>query len=216
MNASYPSRAIIDLDAYRFNLQRVQGLSGGAKLIPVLKANAYGHGLIPLAHAALQLDVNMLAVATVQEGIDLRENGIKTPILVMVSPNKKELPLFLEYQLILTVVNKEIAQEISALAHGANRVAPIHCKIDTGMGRQGVALEEAMEMIQFVSRLTPLDIQGIFTHFPSADEADPKFTQNQIKAFRKLIKQVDKVGCPYEIAHAANSAAIVNYPKSCF
>lgn len=216
MNASYPSRALIDLDAYVSNLKLVKRLSGGADLIPVLKANAYGHGLIPLARVAAQAGARMLGVATVQEGIELRESGIKTPILVMVSPSKKALPLFMQYQLTLTVVEKAMAQELGALAHEANQVATVHCKIDTGMGRQGILCEEALDTIQFVSRITHLDLQGIFTHFPAADVPDDESTYDQIKAFKQLLKQVDKAGYPYEVAHTANSAAIVNYQESIF
>lgn len=211
----HPSRAIIDLDAYVSNLELVRRLAGGdAALIPVLKANAYGHGLVPLARAALRVQPNMLAVATVEEGIALRTAGITAPILVMVHPHKDAVPFFLEYQLTLTCSDLNMAQELGARAHAANCVAPIHCKIDTGMGRQGFNYDEALAALQYVSRMTHLDLQGIFTHFPCADIPDDKFTHDQIKAFRQLLKQVDKAGFPYEMAHAANSAAVVNYQES--
>lgn len=210
----YPSRAIIDLDAYTFNLELVRRFAGNADLIPVIKANAYGHGLLPIAQAAVRAGAAMLGVATVQEGIELRENGIKTPILVLVSPQKAALPLFLQYQLTLTVVDKGMAQELGALAHASGQVVAVHCKIDTGMGRQGILQEEALETLQFISRITHLDLQGIYTHFPAADIPGDSLTHNQIKIFRQLLKQVDKAGYPYEMAHAANSAAIVNYHDS--
>ena len=216
MNIHTPSRAIIDLDAYISNLELVKHLSGNADIIAVIKANAYGHGLVPMAHAAMRAGARMLGVATIQEGIELRENDVKIPILVMVSPPKKELPLFLQYQLTLTVVDKTTAQELGALAHSSGRVAAVHCKIDTGMGRQGINYEEALDTLQFISRITHLDLQGIFTHFPSADVPDDAFTQNQIRDFKQLLKQVDKAGYPYEMAHAANSGAIVNYHDSTF
>jgi alanine racemase len=214
MNTSHSSRAIVDLNAYTSNLDLVKRLSGDADLIPVIKADAYGHGLVPVARAALRAGAKMLGVAMIQEGIKLRENDIRAPVLVMVSPPKKALPLFLEYKLTLTVVNKEMAQELGALAHASGQVTPVHCKIDTGMGRQGINYEEALDTLQFVSRITHLDLQGIFTHFPSADVPDDSFTHNQIKAFKQLLKQVDKAGYPYEIAHAANSAGVVNYQES--
>ena len=214
MNACYPSRAIIDLDAYTFNLNLVRRFSGDADLIPIIKANAYGHGLVPIAQAAVRAGAKMLGVATVQEGIELRENSIKIPILVLVSPPQKALPLFLQYQLTLTAVDKATAQELGALAHSSGQVAAVHCKIDTGMGRQGIHHEEALETLQFISRITHLDLQGIFTHFPVADIPDDAITHHQIKIFKQLLKQVDKAGYPYEIAHAANSAAIVNYQDS--
>jgi alanine racemase len=214
MNTHNPSRAIIDLNAYISNLELARRLSGDADIIAVIKANAYGHGLVPIAHAAVRAGAKMLGVATVQEGIELRENDVRVPVLVMVSPPKKELPLFLQYQLTLTVVDKAMAQELGALAHSSGRVATVHCKIDTGMGRQGINYEAALDTLQFVSRITHLDLQGIYTHFPAADIPDDAFTHNQIKAFKQLLKQVDKAGYPYELAHAANSAAIVNYHDS--
>jgi len=214
MNTCHPSRAIIDLDAYSFNLELVNHLSDNADLIPIIKANAYGHGLIPIAQAAIRAGAKMLGVATVQEGIDLRENEITVPVLVLVSPPRNTLSLFLQYQLTMTVVDKITAQELGALAHASGQVAAVHCKIDTGMGRQGILHEEAMETLQFVSRITHLDLQGIFTHFPAADLPDDASTHRQIKLFKQLLKQVDKAGYPYEMAHAANSAAIVNYHDS--
>ncbi len=114
------------------------------------------------------------------------------------------------------VTDAALAEAMGALAHEANRVAPVHCKVDTGMGRQGMALDNALETIQYISRLTHIDIQGVCTHFPCADIVEDPFSYGQIKAFKQLIKQIDKLGVPYEMAHAANSAAIVNYRESVF
>ncbi len=216
MNSAYPSRVIVDLDAYATNLEMVRRLAGDAALIPVLKANAYGHGLLPMARTACRANPAMLAVATVEEGITLREHGITRPILVMVHPHRDALPLFLEHQLTLTIADREMAQQFGALARDANRMPPVHCKVDTGMGRQGFNYDDALDGLQFVSRITHLDLQGVFTHFPCADIPDDSFTHGQIKAFKQLLKQVNKAGLPYEMAHAANGAAIVNYRKSIF
>lgn len=217
MNMAHPSRAIIDLGAYASNLNLVRRLTGkSVDIIAVLKANAYGHGLVPIARVAEKVGARMLGVATVQEGMELRGNGVKAPILVMVQPQKEALPFFLEYDLTLTVADKTLAQAYGVLAHTANRIAPIHCKVDTGMGRQGINYEEAQEALQFISRITHLDLQGVYTHFPSADVPGDTFIHEQIKHFKQLIKEMEKVGFPYEIAHAANSAAIVGCKDSLF
>lgn len=217
MPLAYPSKVIINLDAYAANLALVQRLVGpGCGIIPVVKANAYGHGLERIAQTADKTDIKMLAVATVEEALRLRKAGIKTPLLVMMQPARDMLRLYIEHNLTLLVADTAIADAMGALAHDAHKVAPVHCKIDTGMGRQGILYDEAIETLQYIKRITNIDIQGICTHFPTADLIDDSFTLAQIKAFKQLIKQVEKAGIPYEIAHAANSAGILNYRESLF
>lgn len=217
MTSIYSSIATIDLDAYAFNLGLVRRLVGNdTGIISILKANAYGHGLLPMARVALRSGTQLLGVASVQEGIALRENGIVSPILVMLQPHRDALPYCVEHQLTLMVSDTSLADQLGALAQEANRVVPVHCKVDTGMGRQGFPLEEALNAIQYITRITRVDIQGICTHFPCADIIDDPFTLDQIKAFKQLLKKIEKLGVPYETAHAANSAAILNYRESVF
>ncbi len=217
MPLRYPSKAIVNLDAYASNLALVQQITGAhIQLIPIVKANAYGHGLEPIAQTAIKSGAKLIGVATVEEAVRLRDAGIETPILVMMPSSREALRLFVEYQLTPIVSDTSLAETLNTLANEARRVVPIHCKIDTGMGRQGIGYDEALEKLQFIKRITNLDIQGICTHFPTADRTDDSFTQAQIKSFKQLVKQMEKAGIPYEMAHAANSAAIVNYPDSLF
>lgn len=217
MPSRYPSKAVVDLGAYASNLAFVHQLTGpGVRVIPIVKANAYGHGLEPIARTAVGAGAKMLGVATVEEGICLRKAGISVPLLIMMQPPRDALRFFIEYDLMLMVCDTGIADALGALAHDAKRVLPVHCKIDTGMGRQGIDYDDAFETLQYIKRITNLDIQGICTHFPSSDVVEDSFTQGQIKAFRQLLKQLEKAGFPYEMAHAANSAAIVNYRDSLF
>ncbi|HPO11848.1 MAG TPA: alanine racemase [Candidatus Hydrogenedentes bacterium] len=217
MNSAAPSKAIIDLNAYTHNLAVVRRFIGhDAAIAAVLKANAYGHGLVPLAKKAVDAGVRMLAVAIVNEGIQLRQAGIQTPILIMVQPDDDTLEEVLEYHLTPMISTTKTAERLGELAHRANRMASIHCKVDSGMGRQGFSLSTAPSDLQYLSRISHIDIEGIATHFPIADQLDDTFTYNQIKTFKQLLKQLDKRGIPYEIAHAANSAAIVNYQGSIF
>ena len=217
MPSRYPSKVIVDLGAYAANLALVRQLAGPAvHVIPIVKANAYGHGLEPVARTAVSGGAKMLGVATVEEGLCLRKAGIAVPILVMMQPPREALGYFIEHNLTLMVSDTAIADALGAQAHAARRVVPVHCKIDTGMGRQGINYDDALETLQYIKRITNIDIQGICTHFPSSDVVEDSFTQGQIKAFRQLLKQLEKTGFPYEMAHAANSAAIVNYRDSLF
>lgn len=211
------SKVIIDLDAYRNNLQVVRNLVGSSvRIIAVVKANAYGHGLVLIAQCAEKWGVNMLAVANIEEGITLRKSGIKIPILVLLQPQDDELPALIDYKLTPLISEIEIAKKISELAIRAKENISVHCKIDTGMGRQGFSMDTVINNIKSVVYLPHIDIEGLATHFPCADEENDAFTINQIRIFSKLLNDLEREGIPYEIAHTANSPAIINYPKSYF
>ncbi len=215
MKSYAPSKVIVDLNAYASNLHAIQGIIGEkSRIIAVVKADAYGHGLIPIARKAVEAGVSMLAVAHVDEGICLREAGIKTPVLVMLQCSPDALAAIVEYNLTLTVSDIATAELLGSLAQRADSVASIHCKVDTGMGRQGFLLESAVEDIQYLTRISHLDIEGISSHFSNAEIPDDSYTQGQIRAFRQLLKVLDKVGIPYETSHIANSAGIINHTGS--
>jgi len=214
---SAPSRAFIDLGAYVHNISVIRKLVGPrVHIMAVVKANAYGHGLIPIAKAACAAGIDMLGVATVEEGAELRQAGITHPILVLFQPEPSALPPILEYNLAVMIADTDTAVKLGELARAANRVVSVHCQIDSGMGRQGFSLEKAPEDLQFLTRISHVDIQGVATHFPAADQPEDAFTLEQIRIFKNLLKQLSRQGTPYEVAHAANSAAIVNYPQSYF
>ena len=211
------SRAIIDLEAYAANIRALrQLLPPGCGIIAVVKANAYGHGIEPIARRAAIENVQMLGVSTIEEGVQLRNAGIDFPVLVMMQPSADAMPAAIEHNLRLMISNTTAAERLGEIARKVNRVAPIHCKIDSGMGRQGFDIENAERSIMYLTRISNIDIEAVATHFPTADLRDDPFTLNQIKAFRHLVKQLDKHGIPYEMVHAANSCAIVNYPSSIF
>ena len=217
MKSGGPSRAIIDLDAYVHNLGVVRSFTGpNQRIIAVIKADAYGHGAVPVGRAALRAGVAMLGVATVQEALALRQAGIDAPVLVMVNPHADDLNLIIEHRLTLMISDIATAQRLGELAREAGRVTTVHCKVDTGMGRQGFADDEAPAALQAISRITHVDIEGVATHFPSSDVPEDPFTLNQIKTFRQVVRRIEKLGVPFEFAHAANSAAIINYPDSFF
>jgi len=216
MSDASPSRAVIDLAAYSHNLNQLRNLiPEECAVMAVVKADAYGHGLVPMARRAVDAGVAMLGVATVNEGVALREAGVPAPIVVLVQPSEEALAPAVQHNLRLTISDVAAAERLGHIGRKGNKVIPIHCKIDTGMGRQGFGLENAVTDLLFITRISNVDIEGVATHFPVADIRDDPFTLNQIKGFRRLLRQLGKSGIPYELTHAANSAAIVNYPDSC-
>lgn len=217
MSTHSPSKAVVDLGAYAHNLATVQALCGPETgIVAIVKANAYGHGAVPVGQAALAAGARMLGVATVNEGVELRKAGIEAPILVLFQPTIDALPAVLEHRLTLVISDVGMAEALGALAHRANRVVPVHCIVDTGMGRQGFNLDRAAADIQYLTRISHIDIEGIATHFPVADRVDDAFTLEQIRVFKQLLRTLEREGIPFDLAHAANSPAIVNYPGSHF
>lgn len=217
MSFASPSRAIVNLTHYAYNLAMIRRIVGAqTRTIAIIKADAYGHGILPIARKALESGAAMLGVATVDEGLALREAGISAPILVLFQPCRDALTAAVAQQLTLMISDVETANHLGDVALRANKVAPVHCMIDTGMSRQGFGLDAAPDELQYVSRISRIDIEGVATHFPVADKAEDTFTYTQIKAFRQLLKRLGKTGIPFEVTHAANSAAVINYPSSYF
>jgi alanine racemase len=217
MPAHAPSRAIIDLDAYAHNLREVRKrIPEACRILAVVKANAYGHGVVPIAQRAAAEDVAMLGVATIAEGVALREAGIEIPILVMMEPDGPSLSAAIDHDLRLTISDGAAAEEIGDLARKSNKVVPVHCKIDTGMGRQGFSCDKVVENLLFLSRISHIDIEGLSTHFHTAESTQEIHTNEQLHLFRQALRQIERDGIPFEITHASNSAAVINYPMASF
>ena len=211
------SRAVIDLDAYAHNLMVVRNLiPRSTRILAVVKANAYGHGAVAVARRAVAEGVAMLGVATVEEALELRRADIEAPIVVLLQPPPASLAAAIEHDLRLTVSDIYSSERIGDLARRAGKVAPIHCKVDSGMGRQGFGMSEAVDGLLFLTRISHIDIEAVWTHFPIAETAKDPFTANQTKQFKQLLRKIEKEGIPFEMAHAANSAAIVNFPAAAF
>lgn len=211
------SRVIINLSKYKKNLNVVKEMIGrNRKLIAIIKANAYGHGLVPIAKAGEQDGVDMFGVANIEEGVRLRENGIKKPILILLQPNEDEIEELVQYNLTPLISEFEFARKISEVAVKAKKIIRVHCKVDTGMGRQGIPVDSALKEIRNIVHLPNIDLEGVATHFPCAEIENDSFTLNQISVFSKLLEDLGELGVPYELAHCANSAGLINYPSSYF
>jgi len=207
--------AEIDVTALKRNVKRTQQIVGPrVDILLTIKADAYGHGAPHVAKAAVSGGVNMLGVATLHEGMELRNAGIRCPILILSPSLAVEIDEILEYGLTPTVADMDFAQALAARASQSSRVARVHVEIDTGMARGGVNEEEACEFLAALANLKGLKTEGVYTHFPGTYLDERDFSEHQIRAFQSIIDTLGKQGIVFPLRHAANSAAVAQYPES--
>lgn len=186
----------------------------GVLITAVVKANAYGHGSIQSAKTFLENGADRLAVATLSEAIELRNANIDVPILILGYTPKKQYSLVVKHNIIQTIYDYENAKAFSKVARDLNKTGIIHLKIDSGMGRLGfLPKDEAVEEIIKIFNLPNIKVEGIFTHFATADENDKTYTNLQYKRFMKIIENLEEKGISIPIKHVSNSAAIIDLPE---
>ncbi len=207
--------AKIHVDNLYSNYKQIKAIVGGAKVIAVIKSNAYGHGIIEVARYLQEFGVDYLAVAFVNEGILLRESGINVPILVLVPENDTSIEASVDYNLDYAVESYELAYKLSEYSKLKGKKAKVHFYVDTGMGRDGMAHKQAKEIIKKCMALPNLDIVGLMSHFASS-ESDKKYTYYQLTIFKNLVEELKAEGIEFEIVHIANSGALINCPESFF
>ena len=217
MKNYYRTYADIDLDAIRGNIQNMQkGLNKGAKTCAVIKADGYGHGAIELADNLKDI-VDFFAVACMEEAMELRRNGVTLPILILAYTHPSCYEEAIREGIRLTIYDLESAQKLSKEAKKWNKTAKIHIKINTGMNRIGFKpTEEAETIIQKISQLKGIEIEGIFTHLHSADETDLASAKEQIRTFRRFTDDLRAMGIDIPIRHCANSAATIRIKEAGF
>lgn len=204
--------AEIDIDALVHNYKRIRQTAGSAKILAAVKAEAYGHGGREVARILEHLGVEYFGVAGVEEGIDLRTNGqIRRPILILSPIPYREIGLIFDYNLTPNVTEEAFAKALAQEANRRSRKLAVHVEVDTGMGRTGVSLSEAPALINLVVNKPGLTLEGVFTHFPSAED-DAEFTNRQIEQFEHLTKRLANEGIAVPSLHSANSAALFRYP----
>ena len=209
--------AAIDLDALDRNIRAMQDRIGpSVELIPVIKANAYGHGAVPVGRAALVSGVKRLAVARPDEGVQLRRAGIEAPVLVMGYAIPAEAGLYVENHLTATVNTLDVAEALSARAARLGVTATVHLKVDTGMGRFGLLPDEVVPFAGKIGRLPHVDLEGIFTHFATSDEQDKTYVNQQLERFVHVLDELRAAGIEVRLRHAANSGAILDTPEAYF
>lgn len=212
------TRAEINLEALKANLEAVRRKVGpSVHIMGIVKANAYGHGIVEIAHALNKFGIDYLGVGFLEEGILLRNHGVTAPILVLGGVLGSQVDEFLEYHLDITVSSLEIAEKINAeVAVNAMRRPRVHLKIDTGMERLGVRWEHAERFIEHVARLPHLDLIGIYSHFATAGERDKSFVIEQLMRFQEVLQKGEKLGLSFRYRHIANSGALLDVPSSLF
>lgn len=212
----------VNLTAIKSNAQAIQKfirrsgeISSAVKLIAVLKADAYGHGAIPVAQT-LQDVTEMFAVATVEEAIELRNAGIEKPILVLFNAAADEAEVIVRYQLIPSVCESTLCKELSYVARTLNQNVRVHVDVDTGMNRGGVRYTDAARFVQWLTSQCGIVVEGIFTHFATAGETDISYSHLQLDRFKSVISELSQLNLRPPMVHAANSAATLTLPDAHF
>lgn len=199
----------INLDNIKKNLQDVRKKFGDSMLIMgIVKANAYGHGAVETARALVEFGANMLGVAAIDEALELRENGITAPILILGQIFRQDYESAIENDITCTVIDVETAKGISQKAAELKRNAKIHIKIDTGMGRIGFPPDEnGKNQIKEIFSLESITVEGAFTHFATADNTDKAFANEQKAKFIQLTDELINEGYKIPVRHMYNSAS---------
>lgn len=205
----------VDLDRFASNLRAIKTLAGPERgILLVVKADAYGHGAIEMVRAAEEEGVACLGVATLHEGIQVRQAGCRLPIVVLSPLLPSEIREAIAHQLDPTVCDLDFARALSAEAERAHRPVRCHVEIDTGMGRIGVLEADAESFLEQLAGLPGLRLASLYTHFPDADAADLDFSRAQLRRFLALIGRLEARGLKPARLHAANSAGFLNLPES--
>lgn len=209
-----PTHLYINLENITENFRAIQSQVGSAKVMPILKANAYGHGLVEVARHLEDQGAGQFGVAFLEEAILLRESGIKIPILVLGGILENQIPLFIQHNLALTASSIEKLEQIDETASRMGKKAKVHLKIDTGMERIGVHYYSAEPLLEASLACKHTKIEGIFSHFANADAADLTSAQMQLARFEEVLSFYEKHSLPFPTRHIANSGAILQLPES--
>lgn len=211
-----PTWAEVRLGNLAHNYRVIAGLlKPGTKIMVCVKADAYGHGLVPVSEKLVDCGVDYFGVASVDEGIQLRKAGITTPILVLGVTAAGAIEPLLRYRITPTVCTRSFALALDRECKRAGRRISVHVKVDTGMGRIGVSYGEAFLFIRDIARLNSVRLEGVFTHLACAD-TDRRFTLQQIRLLDGLVSRLEASGVRLPLVHAANSMAVIGYQESHF
>lgn len=213
--------AEIDLSILANNMNIIRSISNGAKLLNILKANAYGHGIIEMAKASEKFKADAVGVASVEEGIKIRESGVKLPIIVLFRHFKSESEEICKYNLTPIISDSECLPYYEKYLKKYRDLKKLHLyiKVDTGLNRTGVKPDKALDLAKKVLSYKNLILEGINTHYAASDSNDfegKEFTKNQIKTFNEVINNLKSNGINLNNIHSANSAAILSYKNAIF
>lgn len=210
-----PLWAEVDLDRIRHNIGHLRGITGaGCAFMAVVKADAYGHGAVPVAGAALEAGADCLGVALLEEALELRAARIDCPVHLLFEPPASGARGAVEADVVCSVYTEEFARALAGAADALGRKAAVHVKVDSGMHRVGVPPEKAAEFAAAIDRLEGVEVTGIYTHLAVADRAGHPFTAKQLDRFEDAAAAADGALGRRLIRHAANSAALMSEPRS--
>lgn len=209
-----PTTAEVDLSAITANLRAIEASVAPAAVMPILKANAYGHGMIPIAGHLQELGVGQVGVAYLEEAVALRRAGIEIDILVMGGLVGNQIPHFIEHDLIITASSVDKLRQIDEAAAEMDRRARVHLKIDTGMGRIGTKHTTAHTLFTATRETLHTDVTGVYSHFARADEADLEYSRLQLERFEEALRFFPDHDLPTPMRHMANSGAILQLPEA--
>jgi len=204
-----PLWAEIDLDALEHNVRVLKARAQGAQLWAVVKANAYGHGALAVSRAALEAGADGLCVVCLEEAEELRAGGIQAPILVMGPSEPAQARRLVELSVIPTVASRELALALADAAAALGVVQPVHLKVDTGLHRFGLPPREAIALAHYLRQVPTLRLEGLFTHFASAEDGDKTYTLEQYRLFLSVAAELDWV----PVRHVSNTATILDTPE---
>jgi alanine racemase len=209
----YRSWVEVDLDNFIGNLKEIKRLIGPhAGFMQVVKADAYGHGAIEISNVALKNGARMLGVANADEGIQLRISGIEAPIVILGPSAEAEIEEIIKYQLTPSVSDQSFPGKLQKALEKAGQFLSVHIEVDTGMGRGGTMHSEAIQLIQHVSSLANITLEGIFTHLAASEIITP-YNDEQWSLFSNLLADLKKMNIKIPIRHVDNSGAVLNYPQ---
>jgi alanine racemase len=212
-----PTACFVDLDALVWNFRQIRSKVGPqVKVLSVVKANGYGHGARAVAKALAGEGSDAFGVATLEEGIELRQAGIHAPILVLAGAYPDQIDLFFENRLTPGIHALESLNELDTAAHSRNKTLNVHLKVDTGMGRIGLLPVEVDSWLPKIKDLRALKIEGVFSHFSHAESVEGSYTQQQLRLFRKVVERLRAEGVAPPFVHLANSAATITLPAAYF
>jgi alanine racemase len=211
-----PTRVEVDLKILADNFRKIKKHVSPVKVMPILKANAYGHGLVRIAQFYHDLKADYLGVAVVEEGILLRESGINIPILVLGGIWGNQVPLFLQHDLTITASSIDKLNQIEEIADQMKIKAKVHLKIDTGMERIGVHYYNAEKFLDTAYDCKNIEVEGIYSHFASADASDLSYTHKQLERFNDVLSFFDKRAIEVPMRHISNSGAVLQLPEANF
>lgn len=215
MTIHRPTIATISLDAVRHNIRAIkESVGSDTEVMAVVKADAYGHGMVPVASAALSAGASWLGLATVDETVALRKAGINAPTLILGPTFPEDASVLVENDISVAAGSVNALKALGKAASLLGNKAKVHLKVDTGMGRFGFWWEDLISDLEDISKIPGIILEGCFTHFAVSDIPDYTYTEMQHKSFRKFLAAAEGRGFTFPVIHAANSGAILQHPAT--